>query len=58
MSRGHIDMGHIFTEIELSNTREQQVARERVRERMRLGYHLGGKRLQREEIYNRRTDYN
>lgn len=37
---------------------EQQAARERVRERMRQGYHLGGKRLQREEIYERRTDYN
>lgn len=39
-------------------TDEQQAARERVRERMRRGYHLGGKRLQREEIYERRTDYN
>ena len=38
-------------------TDEQQAARERVRERMRRGYHLGGKRLQREEIYDRRTDY-
>ncbi len=39
-------------------TDEQHAARERVRERMRRGYHLGGKRLQREEIYERRTDYN
>ena len=38
-------------------TDEQQAARERVRERMRRGYHLGGKRLQREEIYDLRTDY-
>lgn len=39
-------------------TDEQQAARVRVRERMRRGYRLGGKRLQREEIYERRTDYN
>ena len=39
-------------------TGEQRAARERVRERMTRGYHLGGKRLQREEIYERRTDYN
>ena len=34
-------------------TDAQQAARERVRERMKRGYHLGGKRLQREEIYER-----
>ena len=39
-------------------TGEQEAARERVSERMKRGYHLGGKRLQREEIYERRTDYN
>ena len=39
-------------------TDAQQVARENVRERMKRGYHLGGERLQREEIYERRTDYN
>ena len=37
---------------------EQQAARARVRDRMKRGYHLGGKRLQREEIYERQTDYN
>ena len=26
MSRGHVDMGHLFTEIELSSPREQQLA--------------------------------
>ena len=47
--------------VKLSNgltTDEQQAARENVRERMKRGYHLGGKQLQREEIYERRTDYN
>ena len=39
-------------------TNEQQAARVRARGRMRQGYHLGGRRLQREEIYERQTDYN
>lgn len=39
-------------------TDAKQAARENVREKMKRGYHLGGERLQREEIYERRTDYN
>ena len=39
-------------------TDAQQAARENVREKMKRGYHLGGEQLQREEIYERRTDYN
>ena len=34
-------------------TDAQQAARENVREKMKRGYHLGGERLQREEIYER-----
>ena len=37
-------------------TKEQQAARLRTRERMRQGYHLGGRRVEREEIYERCTD--
>ena len=47
--------------VKLSNgltTDAQQAARENVRERMKRGYHLGGERVNREEIYERRTDYN
>ena len=39
-------------------TGEQQAARENVREKMKRGYHLGGERVKREEIYERRMDYN
>ena len=38
-------------------TKEQQAARARSRKRMMRGYHLGGERIKREDIYERRTDY-
>ncbi len=39
-------------------TKEQEAARVRAHKRMMQGYHLGGERLKRETIYERRTDYN
>ena len=39
-------------------TKEQKAARVRTRKRMMQGYHLGGERLKREEIHERRTDHN
>ena len=38
-------------------TKDQQAARLRTRERMKQGCHLGGERITREDIYERRTDY-
>ena len=38
-------------------TEKQRAARARSRKRMMRGYHLGGERIKREDIYERQTDY-